>query len=66
MAPLLVLLARQTSLKHLNMHKNNLSASQTEQIRKVVSENAPECNIDMDNLAMRAMRRVGTCCCSIF
>ena len=43
MAPLLVLLARQTSLKTLDLRNNNLSASQEDQIGKVMSENAPEC-----------------------
>ena len=45
MVPLLVLLARQTSLKTLKMY-NNLSDAQKDQIRKVVSENAPECTMD--------------------
>ena len=50
MAPLLVLLARQTSLKTLEMGYNKLSASQKDQIRKVVSENAPECKMEGDDL----------------
>ena len=46
MGPLLVLLARQTSLNTLEMHDNNLSAAQKDQIRKVVTENAPECKME--------------------
>ena len=46
MAPLLVLLARQTSLKTLEMNNNELSDAQKDQIRKVVSENAPECTFN--------------------
>ena len=45
MAPLLVLLARQTSLNTLRMQSNFLSAAQKDQIRKVVTENAPECEM---------------------
>ena len=45
MAPLLVLLARQTSLNTLYMGENNLSDAQKDQIRKVVTENAPECKM---------------------
>ena len=41
MVPLLVLLARQTSLKTLTMLENNLSGTQKDQIRKVVTKNAP-------------------------
>ena len=43
MAPLLVLLARQTSLKTLDMNSNELSDAQKDQILKVLTENAPEC-----------------------
>ena len=50
MAPLLVLLARQTSLKTLNMDGNRLSDAQKDQIRKVVSENAPECKMEGNGL----------------
>ena len=50
MAPLLVLLARQTSLTTLKMPSSSalpaLSDAQKDQIRKVVSESAPECTIE--------------------
>ena len=45
MVHLLVLLARQTSLKTLEMRKNLLSSAQKDQIRKVVAETAPECTM---------------------
>ena len=48
LAPLLVLLARQTSLKTLDMKNNKLSDAQQDQIRKVVSDNAPECTIEFE------------------
>ena len=46
MTPLLVLLARQTSLKTLTMEDNLLSDSQKAQIRQVVTQSAPACQID--------------------
>ena len=46
MAPLLVLLARQTSLNTLHMSYNKLSAAQNNRIRKVVTVNAPECEME--------------------
>ena len=60
MAPLLVLLARQTSLKTLEMGYNKLSASQKDQIRKVVSENAPECEMigEIENALVEKMNVV--------
>ena len=46
MVPLLVLLARQTSLKTLKMDHNLLSDAQKDQIRKVVDESAPACAME--------------------
>ena len=53
MAPLLALLARQTSLESLTMRSDDLedsellSYAQKQQIRKVVTSNAPECRFDL-------------------
>ena len=54
MAPLLVLLARQTSLKTLEISDKVLSDAQKDRICRVVSENAPGCAIkfEWDELAM--------------
>ena len=46
MALLLILLARQTALKELEMEVNYLSASQKQQIRDVVGQTAPSCEFD--------------------
>ena len=45
MALLLILLARQTALKELEMKYNELSATQKQQIRDVVGQTAPSCVI---------------------
>ena len=45
MAPLLVLLARQTSLESLMMEYNNLSEAKKQQIREVVTSIAAKCQI---------------------
>ena len=50
MAPLLVLLARQTALKELNLYDNILSDAQEEQINKVVTETAPECSVKFEKV----------------
>ena len=50
MAPLLVLLARQTALKELNLYDNILSDAQEEQINKVVTETSPECSVKFEKV----------------
>ena len=66
--PLLVLLARQTSLKTLKMDHNLLSDAQKDQIRKVVDESAPACTMEGEiEIAEPAPERSSTCCdCFIF
>jgi len=45
MEPLLVLLARQTNLQKLEMNAKCLSEAQQQQIRQVITENTPQCEI---------------------
>ena len=42
------IIRRQSQLKTLTMDDNNLSDAQKDQIRKVVTENAPECKMQGD------------------
>ena len=46
MVPLLVLRVKQTTLKTLKMDGNFIFDPQKQQIRQVVTQNAPECTIE--------------------
>ena len=46
MGSLLTFLAKQTELETLDMHDNDLSPAQKDQIRQVVARNAPNCVIE--------------------
>ena len=43
---MLTFLAKQTELETLDMHDNDLSPAQKDQIRQVVARNAPNCVIE--------------------